>query len=51
MVTSSTCSSEATIPFYESEEELANMIRISLKFFGMITDGNDELEEVSFDLF
>lgn len=51
MVTSSTCSSETRIPFFETEEELAKMIKISLKFFGMITDGRDELEDVSKDLF
>ena len=36
-----TCISTIDIPFYESEEDLAKILRISINFSGLITDSNE----------
>ena len=52
LIHSSTCSSSVSIPFFETEEELAKMIKLAIKFSGMITDNNNErFEDVSVDFF
>lgn len=35
---SHTCFSEIKIPYFESEEELANNLRVSINYSGVITD-------------
>lgn len=47
MLFSSTCMSKVEIPFFENEDELEKMIRLSLKFSGMISDDGAHFEEVS----
>lgn len=42
-----TCFSTVDIPFYESEEELAKILRISINFSGLITDSNETPDAVA----
>lgn len=46
MLFGSTCSSSCEIHFYNNENELEKMIRLSLKFSGIITDNEANFEEV-----
>mgnify|MGYP001034075070 CR=1 FL=1 len=42
-----TCSSRIDIPFFESEEQLAAILRKSMNYSGLITDSHEEINEVS----
>ena len=42
-----TCFSTVDIPFHESEEELAKILRISINFTGLITDSNETPDAVA----
>lgn len=42
-----TCFSSVDIPFFESEEELSKILKMSINFSGLITDSYENPEEVS----
>ncbi|KAK8892306.1 hypothetical protein M9Y10_029531 [Tritrichomonas musculus] len=47
MVYSHTCFSSIEVPFFENEEELAKMLRIAIKYSGLITDSQENVDQIA----
>lgn len=47
MVVAKTCFSKVDIPHFENEQELAKLIRMSIKFSGLITDSHEDIDQIS----
>lgn len=44
---SHTCFSSVDLPFFESEEQLSKVLKTSINFSGLITDGGENIEAIT----